>query len=100
MTGYFTEEAFAEIVNARMGPDVEPRLAQVMGSLVRHLQDFVDEVQLTSAEWESAVDFLTRTGQLCTAQRQEFILLSDVLGFSMLIDAINNRRPETATENT
>ncbi|MGA1801656.1 dioxygenase [Rhizobium sp. HT1-10] len=98
--GYFTEENSVATVNARMGKDVEPRLATVMASLVKHLHHFVREVELTQAEWEYAVDFLTKTGQICSGERQEFILLSDTLGVSMLVDAINNRRPEGATENT
>lgn len=97
---YFSEEGSAEAVNARMGDDVNPRLAEVMGSLVRHLHAFAKDVALTQEEWDLAVDFLTRTGQICSAERQEFILLSDTLGFSMLVDAINNRRPSGATENT
>jgi catechol 1,2-dioxygenase len=83
-----------------MGGHVNPRLAEVMASLVRHLHNFAKDIHLTTAEWEIAVDFLTRTGQICTAERQEFILLSDTLGLSMLVDAINNRRPAGATENT
>ncbi|WP_430253587.1 intradiol ring-cleavage dioxygenase [Neorhizobium sp. DAR64872/K0K18] len=98
--GYFTETNSVDTVNARMGSDVDPRLAQVMASLVKHLHDFAREVQLTQDEWETAIGFLTRTGQICTQERQEFILLSDTLGLSMLVDAINNRRPEGATENT
>ncbi|MCR5856286.1 intradiol ring-cleavage dioxygenase [Mesorhizobium sp. J428] len=83
-----------------MGKDTDARLAEVMSSLVRHLHDFAKETQLTQAEWEYGIGFLTRTGQICSAERQEFILLSDVLGMSMLVDAINNRRPPGATENT
>jgi catechol 1,2-dioxygenase len=71
-----------------------------MASLVRHLHSFAREVELTQEEWGTAIDFLTRTGQICSAERQEFILLSDTLGLSMLVDAINNRRPQGATENT
>ena len=97
---YFTEANSTETVNGRMSPDTDARLQKVMSSLVRHLHDFAKEVQLTQDEWERAVDFLTRTGQICSAERQEFILLSDVLGLSMLVDAINNRRPEGATQNT
>jgi len=97
---YFTEENSADAVNVRMGNDTNPRLAQVMGSLVRHLHAFAKDIDLTQDEWEIAIDFLTRTGQMCSAERQEFILLSDTLGFSMLVDAINNRRPSGATENT
>ncbi|MFV0245528.1 MAG: dioxygenase [Qingshengfaniella sp.] len=97
---YFTEDRSSDVVNARMGAGVDGRLAEVMGALVRHLHAFAKEVELTQAEWELAIDFLTRTGQICSSERQEFILLSDVLGFSMLVDAINNRRPAGATENT
>lgn len=100
MTKYFDEENSAEVVNARMGKDTNPRLATIMASLVKHLHAFAKEVELTQAEWEIGIDFLTKTGQLCSGERQEFILLSDVLGFSMLVDAINNRRPAGATENT
>jgi protocatechuate 3,4-dioxygenase beta subunit len=100
MTQYFTEDASVQAVNDRMGKDINPRLAVVMASLVKHLHAFAKEVHLTQAEWDYGIDFLTKTGQICSAERQEFILLSDTLGFSMLVDAINNRRPEGATENT
>lgn len=100
MTGYFTEENSVDIVNARMGDGIDPRLRQVMTALVRHLHAFAREVELTQEEWEAGIAFLTATGQMCGDGRQEFILLSDVLGFSMLVDAINNRRPPGATENT
>jgi catechol 1,2-dioxygenase len=100
MFPYFKESNSVEAVNSRIAPDVDPRTCQVMTSLVAHLHAFVKDVQLTQDEWEIAVDFLTRTGQTCTAERQEFILLSDVLGVSMLVDAVNNRRPPGATEST
>lgn len=100
MSRYFSEEKSAEAVNARMAQDIAPRLAEVMASLVTHLHAFAKDVCLTQQEWETAISFLTRTGHLCHDERQEFILLSDALGFSMLVDAINNRRPEGATENT
>lgn len=97
---YFTEENSVESVNVRMGEDIDPRLKRVMASLVKHLHDFAKDVELTQDEWDIAIEFLTKTGQICSEERQEFILLSDVLGFSMLVDAINNRRPVGATENT
>ena len=97
---YFTEERSTETVNARMGEDISPRLREVMASLIKHLHGFVKDVELTQDEWEAAIDFLTRTGQLSDDKRQEFILLSDTLGVSMLVDAIQHRRPEAATENT
>lgn len=97
---YFTEARSEEVVNARLGADVSPRLATIMTALVKHLHAFAKDVELTQAEWGVAVDFLTRTGQMSDGNRQEFILLSDVLGLSMLVDAINHRRPSGATENT
>jgi hydroxyquinol 1,2-dioxygenase len=97
---YFTEENSVEAVKSRVGPDANPRLATVMAALVKHLHDFAKEVDLTQEEWDIGIGFLTKTGQICSGERQEFILLSDVLGFSMLVDAINNRRPAGATENT
>ena len=100
LESYFTEDGSAEAVNARMGQGIDPRLAEVMASLVRHLHAFAKDVDLTQEEWDFGIDFLTRTGQMCSGERQEFILLSDTLGFSMLVDSINNRRPSGATENT
>ncbi|WP_169569961.1 intradiol ring-cleavage dioxygenase [Sneathiella limimaris] len=97
---YFRKDRSDEIVNSRTSNTSNPRVQEVMSSLIRHLHNFAKEVELTQEEWEHAVDFLTRTGQKCSGERQEFILLSDVLGFSMLVDAINNPRPEGATENT
>lgn len=97
---HFAEETSADVVNARMGANVDGRTAEVLACLVKHLHLFAKEIQLTQAEWEYGIDFLTKTGQLCSKERQEFILLSDTLGLSMLVDAINNRRPAQATENT
>src|SRR5262245_14083693 len=77
-----------------------PRLKRIMGSLVQHLHDFVRDVRLTEAEWTEAIRFLTATGQQCTDTRQEFILLSDVLGISMLTVALNHPAPEGVTEST
>lgn len=76
------------------------RTRVVMQSLVRHLHAFIDDVTLTEAEWAAAIDFLTRTGQLCDAKRQEFVLLSDVLGASMATVAVNEPAQTTATEST
>jgi catechol 1,2-dioxygenase len=96
----FSEEQSVDVVNERIGDSVTPRLTQVMTSLVSHLHAFIKDVELTEAEWSSAIDFLTETGHMCSDTRQEFILLSDTLGVSMLVDAINHRRPLGATENT
>jgi len=99
-TAHFSEAESVNVVNARMDSAANPRLREVMGALVSHLHAFAKEVHLKQEEWDYAIEFLTATGQTCSAERQEFILLSDTLGFSMLVDAINNRRPAGATENT
>jgi catechol 1,2-dioxygenase len=97
---YFEEHKSAEVVNARIGANADPRLAQVMAVLVKHLHAAVKEIEPTHEEWMAAIKFLTDTGHMCTDWRQEFILLSDVLGVSMLVDAINHRRPGGETPNT
>lgn len=97
---YFTEEASAELVVARMRDAEDPRLAEVMAAVVRHLHACVKEVEPSQEEWMAAIRFLTETGHMCTDWRQEFILLSDTLGVSMLVDAINHRKPSGATEST
>jgi catechol 1,2-dioxygenase len=97
---YFAEATSAEVVNARMGKSIDPRMRKVMAAAVNHLHAFVKEVEPSQDEWLAAIKFLTDTGHMCTDWRQEFILLSDVLGVSMLVDSINNRRPSGATENT
>lgn len=99
-TAYFTREHSAEVVNARMAPDADPRLREIMSSVVRHLHAAVEEVGLTTEEWFKAIQFLTEVGQMCSEWRQEFVLLSDTLGVSMLVDAINHHRPAGATKNT
>ena len=76
------------------------RLREVMERLVHHLHAFVREVGLTQEEWRSGVDFLTRTGQICDDRRQEFILLSDILGVSMLVDAVNHPSAPGVAEST
>ena len=78
----------------------EARFKEIIESLVRHLHAFVRETQLTEAEWFAGIQFLTATGQKCDDKRQEYILLSDTLGVSMLVDAINHRKPGGATETT
>jgi protocatechuate 3,4-dioxygenase beta subunit len=93
-----TELTAAVIKSFEEVPD--PRVKFLMEELVKSLHDFVRRTDLTFGEWEYAIDFLTRTGQKCTPSRQEFILLSDVLGVSMLVDAVNHREREGATETT
>ncbi len=96
----FSEERSAEVVAASFADTPDPRLRRVLTSLVEHLHAFVKDVELTEQEWGVAIDFLTRTGQMCSDTRQEFILLSDVLGVSMLVETINHRTGGTSTEST
>lgn len=95
-----TEEQITQNVLNSMAQTPNPRLKRVMDSLIIHLHDFIREVELTQEEWALAVQFLTRTGQMCDDKRQEFILLSDITGTTMLVDAINHRLPDGATEST
>jgi hydroxyquinol 1,2-dioxygenase len=96
----FSEERSADVVCASLAGSPDPRVRQVLGSLVRHLHGFIKEVELTEREWEQAIAFLTATGHKCDDTRQEFILLSDVLGVSMLVQTINHRAAGGATEST
>lgn len=96
----FTEDRSAEVVAASFADTPDPRLRQVLTSLVQHLHAFVKEVELTEEEWGVAIDFLTRTGHTSDEVRQEFILLSDVLGVSMLVETVNHRTGGTSTEST
>jgi hydroxyquinol 1,2-dioxygenase len=96
----FDEFNITQAVLDRVSGGTNPRVRQISEALVRHLHDFVREVEPTQAEWEAGISFLTRVGKMCDANRQEFILLSDVLGVSMLVDAINHRLPAGATETT
>jgi len=87
----FTEETSDDVVQASFARTPDPRLRHVLQRLVHHLHAFARDVELTQDEWERGIAFLTETGQMCDDDRQEFILLSDVLGLSMLVDAITNR---------
>jgi hydroxyquinol 1,2-dioxygenase len=96
----FDETTITEAVLTSVRGAKNARVKQLSEALVRHLHAFIREVEPTEAEWESGIRFLTETGHLCTDTRQEFILLSDTLGVSMLVDAINHRLPGGATETT
>jgi protocatechuate 3,4-dioxygenase beta subunit len=95
-----TEAELTERVVEAFAGTPDPRLREVLTRLVRHLHAFVVEVGLTEAEWLAAIEFLTETGKTCTDQRQEFILLSDVLGVSSLVDLVGHGKPPGATEST
>jgi hydroxyquinol 1,2-dioxygenase len=101
MTTGFTPDTAADAVVQSFAATPDPRLRELLGSLVRHLHAFVRETEPTIAEWDQAIEFLTATGQKSDRERQEFILLSDVLGVSMLVETINSRKSAgTATEST
>jgi hydroxyquinol 1,2-dioxygenase len=93
-------DSITPAVLARLADTPDPRLKEILTSLVQHLHAFAREVRLTEGEWVKGIEFLTATGQTCSPTRQEFILLSDVLGLSMLTVAMNNDKPMGCTEAT
>lgn len=95
-----TEDDITTEVLERFSDTPDPRLRQIMLSLIGHLHAFVKEVQLTEAEWFKAIEILTEAGKMCSDRRQEFILFSDTLGVSMVVDLLSHRKPERATEST
>jgi catechol 1,2-dioxygenase len=98
--GNKTEEDITRDVLRQFEGTSDPRLREIMLSLVTHLHGFVRDVELTEQEWAAAIEFLTATGHSCAGNRQEFIMLSDALGVSILVDLISNRKPAGATETT
>jgi hydroxyquinol 1,2-dioxygenase len=99
MTQFSETELTAAVVKS-FEQTPNPRAKFLLQELVTTLHDYVRRTNLTFDEWAYAIDFLTRTGQTCTDIRQEFILLSDVMGVSMLVDAVNHRNRDGATETT
>ncbi|MBM3395252.1 MAG: intradiol ring-cleavage dioxygenase [Betaproteobacteria bacterium] len=95
-----TEQNLTEAVLKKLDGATDARFKEVMTSLIKHMHAFIRDVNLTEAEWFTGIQFLTATGQKCDDKRQEFILLSDTTGVSMLVDAINHRAPSGATEST
>jgi len=94
------QDNITQAVIARFADTPDPRLREIMTSLVQHLHAFAREVRLTEEEWFQGIQYLTATGHKCDDKRQEFILLSDVLGLSMLTVAMNNDKPAGCTEST
>jgi hydroxyquinol 1,2-dioxygenase len=93
-------EVLVQQVIERFSDTPDPRLREILGSLVRHLHAFIQETRLTEAEWMQGIEFLTAVGQKCDGQRQEFILLSDVLGASMQVVAMQAERAPGCTDAT
>ena len=96
----FTVDNLTESVVQAYTAKASPRMQVVMKSLIEHLHAFARDVDLTEAEWFEGIQFLTETGKMCDEQRQEFILLSDTLGLSMMVDAINHPKGGKGTEST
>ena len=97
---YVNEQNLTDVVLERWQDVPNPRLKQVMQSLIKHLHAFVRDIEPSEKEWALAIDFLTRAGQMSDDKRQEVILFSDVMGVSMLVDAINHRLATGATPST
>jgi protocatechuate 3,4-dioxygenase beta subunit len=96
----FNEQTLTEEVIKRIAATPDARLRELMTSLITHLHGFVREVRPTWEEWLAGIEFLTKVGQWCDEKRQEYILLSDTLGVSMLVDVINYGKVGQATEST
>jgi hydroxyquinol 1,2-dioxygenase len=97
---YVTETTITDIVLERWNAVPDPKLRRIMQSMITHMHAFVREIEPTEAEWMAAIEWLTRTGQQSNDKRQEFILASDVIGVSMLVDCINHRLSGDATPTT
>jgi hydroxyquinol 1,2-dioxygenase len=96
----FDEMSITQAVIGRLSECDDPRFKRIMSSLITHLHDFVRQVKLTEPEWLTAIQFLTDVGQSCTDKRQEFILLSDTLGVSVLVITLNHPAHQGSAEST
>ena len=96
----FDEQSITQAVIGRLSRSDDPRFKRIMTALITHLHDFVREVKLTEAEWLAAIQYLTDVGRTCTSKRQEFILLSDTLGVSVLVITLNHPADEDSVEST
>jgi hydroxyquinol 1,2-dioxygenase len=96
----FNEQSITQAVIDRLAQCDDPRFRRVMTSMITHLHDFVRDVQLTESEWIGAIQFLTEVGKTCTDKRQEFILLSDTLGVSVLVITLNHPADHGSAEST
>lgn len=94
------QETITQAVIARLAQTPDARLKELMTSLVQHLHAFARETRLTEPEWQMGIEFLTAVGHKCSPTRQEFVLLSDVLGLSTLMVAMNHDKPAGCTEST
>ena len=94
----YTPENITDAVLEQMSTTPDPRMKEIMESAVRHLHAFAREVKLTPAEWIKGIEFMTKVGQMCNPARQEFILLSDTMGLSALVNIMHDKtKMEEAT---
>src|SRR6202020_1570786 len=99
MSSNLTEQTLTAAVQQTFDNSSDERFRQVFTCLVQHLHDFAREVRLTGDEWFTAMDFLERVGKISTPTRQEFVMLSDILGLSMLLDKINQHTESSTTDS-
>ena len=99
MSSDLTEQTITAAVQQTFDESTDERFRQVFTCLVQHIHDFAREVRLTGDEWFTAMDFLERVGKISTPTRQEFVLLSDILGLSMLLDKINQHAESSTTDS-
>ena len=99
MSSDLTEQTITAAVQQTFDESTDERFRQVFTCLVQHIHDFAREVRLTGDEWFTAMDFLERVGKISTPTRQEFVLLSDILGLSMLLDKINQHAGASTTDS-
>ncbi len=92
-----TSDNITEVFASYFGPDTDPRVREVLGALARHIHDFAKEVNLTHAEWNAGIAFLEWAGRISDDKRHEFILLSDVLGLSSLVDMLHSDPAATSS---
>ncbi len=100
MRDYTADNLTEAVVKEYANKTQDPRMQRIITGLIKHLHAFVKDVELTEAEWFAAIQFLTATGKMCDEKRQEFILLSDTLGVSSLVDALNHPKTGLGTEST
>ncbi len=92
-----TKDNITDVFTSYFGDDTDPRVKEVLSALARHIHDFAREVNLTHDEWRVGIDFLTRAGEITSPERQEFVLLSDVMGLSSLVDMLHSTPEATSS---
>lgn len=92
-----TKDNITDVFTSYFGDDTDPRVKEVLSALARHIHDFAREVNLTHDEWRGGIDFLTRAGEITSPERQEFVLLSDVMGLSSLVDMLHSTPEATSS---